>query len=163
MMQAHLHNGETALLDELRRSDFDRLDAGDHVYLDYTGAGLYADSQLREHIELLRSGVFGNPHSLNPTSSAMTELVEHARDSVLAFFRASPEEYVAVFAPNATGALRLVGEAYPFRAGDRFLLTFDNHNSVNGIREFAPAAPRRATCRARHPSCASTSSSCRAT
>jgi molybdenum cofactor sulfurtransferase len=35
--------------------------------------------------------------------------------------------------------LRLVGEAYPFQPGDRFLLTFDNHNSVNGIREFARA------------------------
>ena len=43
------------------------------------------------------------------------------------------------FTPNATGALRLVGEAYPFHPGDRFLLTFDNHNSVNGIREFARA------------------------
>jgi molybdenum cofactor sulfurtransferase len=107
-----LHDGETALLEELRRNDFARLDAGEHVYLDYTGAGLYADSQLSEHVELLRSRVFGNPHSLNPTSSAMTELVEHARDSVLAFFRASPEEYVAIFTPNATGALRLVGEAY---------------------------------------------------
>jgi molybdenum cofactor sulfurtransferase len=32
-----------------------------------------------------------------------------------------------------------VGEAYPFRRGDRFLLTFDNHNLVNGIREFARA------------------------
>lgn len=58
---------------------------------------------------------------------------------MLAFFGASPEEYVAIFTPNATGALRLVGEAYPFRSGDRFLLTFDNHNSVNGIREFARA------------------------
>ncbi len=46
---------------------------------------------------------------------------------------------MAIFTPNATGALRLVGEAYPFRPGDRFLLTFDNHNSVNGIREFARA------------------------
>jgi Aminotransferase class-V len=46
---------------------------------------------------------------------------------------------VAIFTPNATGALRLVGAAYPFRPGDRFLLTFDNHNSVNGIREFACA------------------------
>src|SRR5665811_1334376 len=55
------------------------------------------------------------------------------------FFNASPEEYVAIFTPNATGALRLVGEAYPFHPGDRFLLTFDNHNSVNGIREFARA------------------------
>ena len=69
----------------------------------------------------------------------MTELVERARAAVLEFFRASPDEYVAIFTPNATGALRLVGEAYPFRAGDRFLLTFDNHNSVNGIREFARA------------------------
>jgi selenocysteine lyase/cysteine desulfurase len=138
-MQARSHDGETALLDELRHSDFARLDAGHHAYLDYTGAGLYADSQLSEHIELLRTRVFGNPHSLNPTSSAMTELVEHARDSVLDYFRASPQEYVAIFTPNATGALRLVGEAYPFRSGDRFLLTFDNHNSVNGIREFARA------------------------
>jgi selenocysteine lyase/cysteine desulfurase len=69
----------------------------------------------------------------------MTELVEHARKAVLDFFGAAADEYVAIFTPNATGALRLVGEAYPFRRGDRFLLTFDNHNSVNGIREFARA------------------------
>jgi molybdenum cofactor sulfurtransferase len=55
------------------------------------------------------------------------------------FFGASPDEYVAIFTPNAAGGLRLVGEGYPFQPGDRFLLTFDNHNSVNGIREFARA------------------------
>jgi molybdenum cofactor sulfurtransferase len=137
--RAHPRYSETTVLDELRRTEFARLDAGGHVYLDYTGAGLYADSQLAEHLELLRASVFGNPHSLNPTAAAMTELVESARAAVLDFFRASPEEYTAIFTPNATGALRLVGEAYPFRAGDRFLLTFDNHNSVNGIREFARA------------------------
>ena len=58
---------------------------------------------------------------------------------------ASPDDYVAIFTPNATGALRLVGEAYPFHAGDRFLLTFDNHNSVNGIREFARARGAQTT------------------
>ena len=83
--------------------------------------------------------MFGNPHSINPTSAASTALVERARAYVLEFFNASPDEYVAIFTPNATGALRLVGEAYPFHPGDRFLLTFDNHNSVNGIREFARA------------------------
>jgi len=56
------------VFEELRHTDFARLDAGSHVYLDYTGAGLYAESQLAEHMELLRSGVYGNPHSLNPTS-----------------------------------------------------------------------------------------------
>jgi molybdenum cofactor sulfurtransferase len=129
----------TGILNELRRTEFSRLDSGGHVYLDYTGGRLYAESQLREHFELLRSGVFGNPHSLSPTSAASTELLERARARVLDFFTASPQEYVAIFTANATGALRLVGEAYPFRSGDRFLLTFDNHNSVNGIREFARA------------------------
>ena len=128
-----------ATIEELRRTEFARLDAAGHVYLDHTGAGLYGESQVLEHLELLRRGVFGNPHSQNPTSSAMTKLVESARAAVLDFFRASSDEYVAVFTQNATGALHLVGEAYPFRAGDRFLLTFDNHNSVNGVREFARA------------------------
>jgi selenocysteine lyase/cysteine desulfurase len=115
------------------------------VYLDYTGGGLFSSSQLAEHAALLERGVFGNPHSSNPTSAASTELVERARAYVLEYFRASPAEYVAIFTPNATGALRLVGEAYPFGPGSRFLLTADNHNSVNGIREFARAGGARTT------------------
>ena len=31
---------QTAALDDLRASEFARLDAGGHVYLDYTGGGL---------------------------------------------------------------------------------------------------------------------------
>ncbi len=135
----------TAVLDDLRARDYARLDAGGHVYLDYTGGSLYADSQLREHMALLRAGVFGNPHSSNPTSRAMTELDERARQHVLRYFNASPQEYAAIFTANASGALKLVGESYPFRAGGNFLLTFDNHNSVNGIREFARAKGARIT------------------
>src|SRR5437867_343915 len=97
----------TALLDDVRLWEYGRLDDGDHVYLDYTGGGLYADSQLRAHMDLLRRNVFGNPHSVNPTSSAMTTLVERARNRVLDYFNASSDEYVAIFTPNATGALRL--------------------------------------------------------
>ncbi len=129
----------TRTLDELRAREYARLDTGRHVYLDYTGGGLYAESQLREHMALLRDNVFGNPHSTNPTSMAMTELVEHARRYVLQYFNASPDEYVAIFTPNASGALKLVGESYPFEPGGHYALTFDNHNSVNGIREFARA------------------------
>jgi molybdenum cofactor sulfurtransferase len=130
---------ETAVLDELRATEYARLDASGDVYLDYTGGGLYAQSQLEEHLGLLRETVFGNPHSVNPTSSAATLHVEHARAAVLRYFNASESEYVCIFTPNATGALRLVGEAYPFGPQGRFLATFDNHNSVNGIREFARA------------------------
>ncbi|MBI4875550.1 MAG: aminotransferase class V-fold PLP-dependent enzyme [Acidobacteria bacterium] len=129
----------TRELDRLRASEYARLDRLGHVYLDYTGAGLYADSQVREHLTLLESQVFGNPHSGSPVSLFTTELVERARGEVLAYFNASPEEYMVVFTANASTALKLVGEAYPFGSGGRFLLTFDNHNSVNGIREFARA------------------------
>jgi len=137
--QAYPAFENTSSMDALRAREYARLDHLGHVYLDYTGGGLYAESQLREHFELLRRNVFGNPHSLNPTSRAMTELVERARTSVLDFFQASPDEYAVIFTSNASHALKLVGEAYPFQPGGQFLLLFDNHNSVNGIREFARA------------------------
>ncbi|MFH2102424.1 MAG: aminotransferase class V-fold PLP-dependent enzyme [Chloroflexota bacterium] len=124
-------------IDELRQREYGRLDRLGHIYLDYTGGGLYADSQVRTHSDLLTGGVFGNPHSLNPTSLAATQLVESAREYVLHYFNASPDEYVVIFTPNASGALKLVGESYPFGKGCHYLLTFDNHNSVNGIREYA--------------------------
>jgi molybdenum cofactor sulfurtransferase len=124
-------------LDELRTTEYARLDREGHIYLDYTGGGLYAEAQLREHMALLCDSVFGNPHSKNLTSLAMTHLVEQTRDYVLRYFNASPEEYEVIFTPNSTGALKLIGESYPFSPGDTYLLTFDNHNSVNGIREFA--------------------------
>ena len=126
----------TAAIDKLRASDYTRLDAGEHIYLDYTGGGIYAESQIEKHQKLLSENVFGNPHSSNPTSIASTKLVESAREYILHFFNADPNEYLAIFTSNASGALKLVGESYPFPNG-RYLLTFDNHNSVNGIREFA--------------------------
>jgi len=126
----------TRILDELRAREFSRLDEQGHVYLDYTGGGLYGACQVRQHAEFLLSHVLGNPHSTNPTSMATTEGVEACRQHVLRMFNAAPEEYVVIFTANASHALKLVGESYPFEPGDRFLLTFDNHNSVNGIREF---------------------------
>jgi selenocysteine lyase/cysteine desulfurase len=137
--QAYPAFERTSALDELRATEYARLDAQGQIYLDYTGGGLYAESQLREHMALLSRNVFGNPHSRNPTSQAMTQLVEHARAHVLEYFNAAPDEYTVIFTPNASGALKLVGESYPFAVGDQYLLTFDNHNSVNGIREFACA------------------------
>jgi len=121
----------------LRKHDYARLDDLKHIYLDYTGGGLYAQSQVQKHMEMLLNGVYGNPHSSNPTSQAMTDLDEQSREYVLRFFNADPDEYCVVFTPNASGALKLVGESYPFEDNGKYLLTFDNHNSVNGIREYA--------------------------
>lgn len=121
----------------LRAREYGRLDAEGSAYLDHTGAGLHAASQIDAHVGLLRARVLGNPHSGSPASLASSALLEGARRDVLEFFRAAPQDYLCVFTANASAALRLVGESYPFTPAGRFALTADNHNSVNGIREFA--------------------------
>ena len=127
---------ETFKVDRLRATDYFRLDQLGHTYLDYTGGSLYADCQLDEHQALLRNNVFGNPHSTNPTSQASTKLVDETRQFVLDYFNAN-KEYFCIFTANASAAIKIVGECYPFCKESELLLTFDNHNSVNGLREFA--------------------------
>jgi selenocysteine lyase/cysteine desulfurase len=121
----------TLAIDDLRAREYARLDRGEHIYLDYTGGGLYAESQLRAHQQMLAENVFGNPHSANPTSLFATEKVESAREYILRFFNADPDEYDLIFTQNASGS-NWWG-IYPFAPGGHWL-TFDNHNSVNGIR-----------------------------
>ena len=64
---------------------------------------------------------------------------EEARSATLEFFDAPAAEYTVIFTPNATGAIRLVGEAFQFDQTSSFVLGTDSHNSVNGIRQFALA------------------------
>ena len=59
------------------------------------------------------------------------------------YFEASSEEYACIFTANATGALKTVGESFPFKAGSTLVIPTDCHNSVNGIRRFAEAAGAR--------------------
>src|SRR6476661_946729 len=101
----------TRALDDLRAAEYPALNA--HTYLDYTAANVYAQSQLDGHLALLRKHLLGNPHSTNPASSKSVEFVERARRAVLAFFRASPEDWEVVFTGNASQALKLIGESYP--------------------------------------------------
>jgi selenocysteine lyase/cysteine desulfurase len=137
VLDAYPEYRTTSRLDELRATEYAYLDKQDHVYLDYTGSGLAAYAQHRAHEERLANMLCGNPHSVNPTSEAATHLVEQARARVLAHLKAPPGEYMVIFTPNATGAARLVGEAYPFSRRTQLVLSTDNHNSVNGLREFA--------------------------
>lgn len=134
-----LDHPDDAFFDQLIATDFARLRTGNHHYLDYTGGGLYAERQLQTHFRQLSEGTFGNPHSVNPTSRAATESVEAARSKVLEFFNAA-DDYYCVFTANATAALKIVGECFPWNADSRYLLLTDNHNSVNGIREYCRSA-----------------------
>lgn len=125
---------------ELRQREFSRLDRHRHVYLDYTGSALYGESQLRAHHELLRDGVFGNPHSEHRPSRASTAILDHARELVLRFLDVDARTHDVIFTANTTAAIKLVAESYPFDRDTQFVLSADNHNSINGIREYARRA-----------------------
>ncbi|MEO8413252.1 MAG: aminotransferase class V-fold PLP-dependent enzyme [Ginsengibacter sp.] len=126
--------GNDFFFNRLRRNEYARLDASGHVYLDFTGGNIYPESLVNKHHQYLRKAVYGNPHSTNPTSLLSEKMVNEARESVLDFFNAP--DYYCIFTNNASGALKIVGECYPFSAESHLLLTIDNHNSVNGIREY---------------------------
>jgi selenocysteine lyase/cysteine desulfurase len=125
------------VFEALRARDFARLDAAGHTYLDHTGATPYPVSLVRRQARFLELETLGNPHSENPTALRSTELMEQARIDVLRFFDADPAEYTLCFTANATAAIKLVAESFPFRKRSHFALPVDNHNSINGIRELA--------------------------
>jgi selenocysteine lyase/cysteine desulfurase len=142
-----LARAETRIsFDALRDREFRRLDAQNHAYLDYAGSALYGESQLRVHQAMLSEGLFGNPHSDSGPSRASTEIIDAARRRVLQFLDVDESTHDVCFTANTSAAIKLVAESYPFHPQSTFLLSADNHNSVNGIREYA----RRAGARVRY-------------
>jgi selenocysteine lyase/cysteine desulfurase len=123
-----------ASLEELRAREFSRLDVSGCAYLDYAGAALYPASLVQRNSERLLADVLGNPHSDNAPSRASTNALDAARVATLCFIDADPADYAVIFTANASGAMRILAEAFPFGVGSRLVLTADNHNSVNGIR-----------------------------
>jgi molybdenum cofactor sulfurtransferase len=118
----------------LRKKEFSGLDKSGHVYLDYTGGNIHPQSLVDKHYKYLQQAVYGNPHSNNLASQLSEKNISEARKRVLTFFNAP--DYHCIFTANASAALQIIGECYPFSSESHFLLTADNHNSVNGIREY---------------------------
>ncbi|KAJ7686061.1 hypothetical protein B0H17DRAFT_1160691 [Mycena rosella] len=120
----------TWILDTLRRSDYGRLETTGETYVNYMSGAIYPESLIRAHLEFLNRSILGNTHSVSNISCARYsklsgKCADDARAAVLVFFRASSDEYTIVFTPNATGALKLVDEAYPFSGGSSYVLSCD--------------------------------------
>jgi len=137
----------TWIIDSLRKTDFSRLERTGETYVDYMGGSLYPESLVKVHSDFLNNAILGNTHSVSnryapsnvhawvryltsPLSSKLSaDCANEARQAVLSFFQAPPD-YTVIFTGNATGALKLVGESYPFTGGSTFVLAEDSHNSV---------------------------------
>jgi selenocysteine lyase/cysteine desulfurase len=126
-----------------RARELSRLDRAALTYLDYTGAALYPESLVRDDAARLAAAVLGNPHSEHGPSRSATDDIETARRAILQFLHADPGEYTVILTANSSAACRLVAESFPFTKGSALALTADNHNSVNGIREYARRAGAR--------------------
>ncbi|ELP85028.1 zinc finger protein DHHC domain containing protein, putative [Entamoeba invadens IP1] len=120
------------------RKEFPYLDG--NVYLDYTAAGLHQISQLKDFYYDLASHIYGNAHSISPSSKLTDGMVKKMRKRILKYFNANEKEYDVVFTSGATEALKTVGENFPFTEASVFLYLLQNHNSVLGIREYASKA-----------------------
>eukprot|EP00611_Tribonema_gayanum_P027162 TRINITY_DN662_c0_g2_i3.p1 TRINITY_DN662_c0_g2~~TRINITY_DN662_c0_g2_i3.p1 ORF type:complete len:544 (-),score=159.55 TRINITY_DN662_c0_g2_i3:2440-4071(-) len=116
------------------------------AYLDHAGATLFGASQLQAVMQCLLAAPHGNPHSQGPAASLTSGMVEAVRLAVLAHFNAHPREYSVVFTSGATAALKLVGEAFPWREGSEFAYAHNSHTSVLGIREVAAEGGAAAHC-----------------
>lgn len=124
-------------IDEIRATEFKRLDRDGLVYLDHAGTTLYSEIQMETIFKGLTTSVYGNPHSQSDSSLASAEIIGEARQQVLDFCNASARDYKCIFTSGATAALKLVGEAFPWSTQSTFMYTMENHNSVLGIREYA--------------------------
>jgi selenocysteine lyase/cysteine desulfurase len=127
-------NATIAPFESLRQREFARLDRTGTAYLDYAGAALYPACLVRDDAARLEQSVLGNPHSESAPSRASTEALDTVRALTLRLLHANPAEYDVVLTANASGAIRILAEAFPFRGDSRLVLTADNHNSVNGLR-----------------------------
>lgn len=65
--------GYNDTIDDIRENDMKRMKGA--VYLDYTGSGMYRESQVQKCNDLLLNGLYGNAHSRSPSSLNTEHLV----------------------------------------------------------------------------------------
>ncbi|KAF3162674.1 hypothetical protein EYR41_006330 [Orbilia oligospora] len=112
------------------------------TYLDHAAATLYSSSLIDVVSSDLKQNLFGNPHSLSPSSLETTRRIQDTRVRVLQLFNADPEHFDVVFCGNTTAAIKLVADAFVAQDSDvgsgfQYRLHEDSHTSLVGIRQVA--------------------------
>ncbi|KAJ1969720.1 hypothetical protein IWQ62_000445 [Dispira parvispora] len=101
-------------VDRLVTSDFSQ--QLDCVYLDHAGAAIPSQVVIGNFTKHITTGLFGNPHSQNPASQRTAYEIQRARTRILDYLGTDELEYSVIFTTNATAALKLAGEMFPWTA-----------------------------------------------
>uniref|UniRef100_A0A8D8Q5V3 Molybdenum cofactor sulfurase n=1 Tax=Cacopsylla melanoneura TaxID=428564 RepID=A0A8D8Q5V3_9HEMI len=116
----------------LRQTEFVHLK--DICYLDYTGAGIYSQSQMNLIGDQLKTSLLSHPHGSSVLSDLCVAEVDQIRSQILQYFDTDSDQYSIIFTSGATSAIKTVSEYFHFNEGSFVYLT-DNHTSVLGMRE----------------------------
>lgn len=128
--------GYDGRIDKIREEEYPHLKGA--AYLDHAGTTTYAQSTLNNFKADLTENLYGNPHSKSPSSMLATKKVEDVRNQILTYFDCTPGDYQVVFTQNATAAIKLVGEIFPWQSGKSwFKYLRENHTSIIGLRALA--------------------------
>ena len=112
------------------------------IYLDHSGATIYARSTVEAFASKMMSGLYGNPHSANEPAKASGDAVDEIREQTLRFFGADPKHYDLVFVANATAGIKMVADSFRDLAEKTRTGTFwhgyhkEAHTSLVGVREY---------------------------
>ncbi|KAI2624413.1 PLP-dependent transferase [Hypoxylon sp. NC1633] len=135
-----MSKGYNSDVEALRQKEYAHMNDG--IYLDHSGATIYAKSTVDSFCAKMVTHLYGNPHSENFPAKLSGEVVDQVREKTLNFLGASPEHFDLIFVANATAAIKLVADCFrdlSEKTGDRrFWYGYhkDAHTSIVGVREF---------------------------
>ncbi|CAI2174189.1 11144_t:CDS:10 [Funneliformis geosporum] len=131
-----LQYGYGGKIDQIREEEYPQLNGA--IFLDHSATTTYAKSSLTSFTTDLTSNLYGNPHANSPSSQRCNQRLDQIRDRVLRHFNSNPDNYQVIFTQNATAAIKLVGEIFPWTSGQSsYKYLRESHNSIIGLRRFA--------------------------
>ncbi|KAL0477529.1 molybdenum cofactor sulfurtransferase [Acrasis kona] len=129
-------NQHATLIESIINTDFSEAQRAE-THLDHAASTICANSVLFKVFQDFQSNLYTNPHSQSPASIRTNKQIQSVRERICNFFGTSIDVYDVVFTLNATHAMKLVGESFPFEEGSEFICLKESaHNSLLGVREF---------------------------
>jgi len=129
--------GYNGKIDYIREEEYPQLRSA--IYLDHTGATTFSKSMIINFHNDLLNNLYGNPHSNSASSQASSMRIDGVRKRILKYFNANEGDYDVIFTQNATAAIKLAGEMFPWTERSTYRHLRESHNSINGLRRFLEA------------------------
>ncbi|CAM6038788.1 unnamed protein product [Sphagnum compactum] len=136
--EVYVRYDETGEVDHLRAEEYYHFAERDHVCLDYSGFGLFSQSQ--QFTEQASSSSFGLAyvsanllvHTLYGMAAEGTLEFDIQR-RIMKYMNISESDYIMVFTTSRSSAYKILAESYPFGAYSRLLTVYDYQSEAMSL------------------------------